>query len=81
MKGKVDIWWEDIKRVRDIKIDDLSWWEFKRIFRKNYLLERYYENKAKELYELKMGSTTDEEYSTKFIELIRYVLYRNDEKN
>ena len=37
LKGKADIWWEDVKWVRDIMTYDLSWREFKRIFRKNYL--------------------------------------------
>jgi len=32
-KGKAYIWWEYVKWVRDITIDDLSWWEFKRLFR------------------------------------------------
>ena len=60
LKGKAYIWWEDVKQVRDIRKDDLSWWEFKRIFMK-YLLERYYDNKAINFYKLKMGSTIDEE--------------------
>lgn len=58
----------------------MSWHEFKRIFRKKYFSERYYDNKAKEFYELKMGSMTYEEYTTKFLELLRYVLYLKDEK-
>lgn len=37
LKGKEDIWWEDVKWVRDIRTDNLSRWEFKRIFRKKYL--------------------------------------------
>ena len=80
LKGKVDIWWEDVKWVRDIKIDDLSWQKFKSIFRKKYFPERYYDSKAKELYELKMGSMIGEEYMTKFLELLRCVLYLMDEK-
>ena len=44
------------------------------------MLERYYDSKAKEFYELKMGSMTDEEYTTKFMELLRYVPYLKDEK-
>ena len=44
------------------------------------MLERYYDSKAKEFYELKMGSMTDEEYTTKFLELLRYVPYLKDEK-
>jgi len=57
----------------------LSWREFKRIFRKKYLLERYYDGKAREFYELKMGSMTNEEYTMKFLELLRYVPYLTDE--
>ena len=67
LKGKEEIWWEDVKWVRDIKMDDLSWHEFKRLFRKKYLSQRCYNSKAKELYELKMGSMIDEEYTTKFL--------------
>jgi len=28
LKGKADIWWEDVKRVRDIMTYDLTWYEF-----------------------------------------------------
>ena len=34
LKGKSDIWCEDVKQFRDIKTDDLSWQKFKRLFRK-----------------------------------------------
>jgi len=37
LKGKADIWWEDVNRVRDIRTKNLRWREFKRIFRKKYL--------------------------------------------
>ena len=47
LKGKVNIQWEYVKQVRDIRIDDLSQREFKRIFRKKYLSETYYDSKAK----------------------------------
>jgi len=71
---------EDVKRVIDTKTEDLNWNEFKRPLRKKYLSERYCDTKAKEFYELKMGSITAEEYTTKFLELLRYVLYLKDEK-
>eukprot|EP00253_Pinus_taeda_P032219 PITA_32219 len=80
LKGKADIWWQDVKQVRDIRTNDLNWWQLKRLFRKKYLSKRYYDNKAKEFYELKMGSMIDEEYTTKFLELLRYVPYLTDEK-
>jgi len=47
LKGKADIWWEDVKWDRDIMMEDLSLHEFKRIFGKEYLLERYYNIKVK----------------------------------
>ena len=69
-----------MKWVRDIKAEDLSLHEFKRLFRKKYLSERYNDSKAKEFYELNMGAMTDEEYMTKFLELLRYVPYLKEEK-
>jgi len=80
LKGKADIWREDVKQVRNIRIEDLSWPEFKRIFRKKYLSERCYDNKAKEFYELNMGSMIDEEYTTMFLDLLRHVPYLKYEK-
>jgi len=59
LKGKADIWWEDVKNVRCIHEEDLTWIKFERLLRKNYLSERYFDDKAKEFYELKMGSMTD----------------------
>lgn len=58
----------------------MSWHEFKILFRKKYLLERYYDSKAKEFYEINMESMIGEEYITKFLGLLRYVLYLKDAK-
>jgi len=69
-----------VKQVRDIRTKELSWHEFKRLFKKKYLLERYNENKSKEFDKLKMGSMTNEEYMIKFLALFRYVPYFKDEK-
>lgn len=69
-----------MKRVRGIRKKESSWHEFKRLFKKVYFPERYYDGKAKEIYELNMGSMTDEEYTTMFLELLRYVPYLKDEK-
>lgn len=52
---------------------NLRWHEFKRCLRKNYLSEKYYDSKAKEFYDLKMGSMIDEEYTSRFMEVFRYV--------
>ena len=53
--------------------------EIEKYFRSKYLSKRYFDNKAKEFYELNMGSTTDEEHMTKFLDLLWYVLYLKDE--
>jgi len=42
LKGKSEIRWEYVKWVRDMRIKELSWHEFKRIFKKKYLSQRYY---------------------------------------
>lgn len=44
------------------------------------MFDKYYDRKNKEVYELKMGSITNEEYTTKFLELLRYVPSLKDEK-
>jgi len=41
LRGKTNIWWKYVKQVRDIRIKDLSWHEFKRLFRKKNLSEMY----------------------------------------
>jgi len=40
--------------------------EFERLLRRTHPSKRYYDGKAKEFFELRMGSMTEEEYTTKF---------------
>jgi len=47
LKGKADIWWEDVKNIKDIYEEEFTWREFETLFRKKYLSERYYDDKAK----------------------------------
>ena len=70
MNRKASIWWEDLKNVKGIHKEDLSWEWFEKYFRKKYLYE-----KTKEFYELKLGKLTIEEYVSRFLELLRYVPY------
>jgi hypothetical protein len=44
------------------------------------LSEKYFDEKAKEFYELKLGQITIEEYVNEFLELLRYVPYIKAEK-
>jgi hypothetical protein len=77
---KEDIWWQDIKRVKSIKERKITWKTFKRYFKKQYLSEQYYEGKAKEFYELKLGNLTMKYLCSKFLSLLHYVPYIVDEK-
>ena len=45
------------------------------------MYERYYDGKAKEFYEFKMGSMTEEEYTMEFMEMLRYSPYLEDENS
>lgn len=56
LKGKADIWWEDVNNVKGINEEDLTWSGFEQLFKKKYLLEIYFDDREKELYELKMRS-------------------------
>ena len=75
LKGKAKIWWEDMNNVIGIQEYELTWREFDILFKKKYLSDRYYDNKEKELYGLKMGSTNDEDYTKILLEFLRYVPY------
>ena len=81
LKGKQDIWWEYVKNVKGICEDDLTWHEFDRLFKKKYLLERYFDDKAKEFYELQMDSMIEDEYTSRFLQLLRYVPYLKEENS
>ena len=56
LTGKVDIWWQDLKRVKGIMKKNINWSTFKKYFKKKFLSEEYYEERAKEFYELKLGT-------------------------
>lgn len=53
-KGKVDMWCEDSKDVKGIAEDNLTWGEFEKLFKNQYLFEWYYDNKAREFYDLRI---------------------------
>jgi hypothetical protein len=69
LNGKASIWWEDLRNVKGIWEKELSWNKFEKYFKKKYLSERYYDEKTKEFYELKLGQLTIDEYINKFLEL------------
>ena len=80
LKGKASIWWQDLKISHGLKENKLEWSYFKKLFKKKYLLEIYYQRKSKEFYELKLGQITMEDLINKFLELLRFVSYVKKEK-
>ena len=67
---KDDIWWQDIKRVKNIKEKYVTWRTFKKYFTRKKLSEQYYKERAKEFYDLKLGSMSMKELSSKFVSLL-----------
>jgi hypothetical protein len=55
LNGKASIWWEDLRNVKGVHEKDLSWKQFEKYFRKQYLSEKYMDGKTKEFYELRLG--------------------------
>jgi hypothetical protein len=67
LNGKDSILWEDLRNVKGIHEKELSWKQFENYFQKKYLSERYYDERTKELYEIKLGKITIDEYVNKFL--------------
>ena len=66
LTGKSDIWWQDIKRVKNLKEKDVTWRIFKKYFKNKLLSEQYYEERDNKFYEIKLGSMSMKELSSKF---------------
>jgi hypothetical protein len=47
LNGKASVWWEDLKNVKGVREEDLSWEWFEKYFWKKYLLEKYFDEKTK----------------------------------
>jgi len=58
LTGKAYIWWQDVKKVKNIKEKYVTWKMFKKYFKRKYLSEQYFEEKAKEFYEPRLRSMT-----------------------
>lgn len=43
LTGKVDIWWQDVKRVKILKEKYVTWTVFKKYFKRKYLSDQYFE--------------------------------------
>ena len=71
--------WDQLVQVQHIKEKSVTWREFKKYLEKKYLTKRYYDKKMKDFFELKLGSTTIDEYERRFMELLKYFSFIKDE--
>jgi hypothetical protein len=79
LNGKASMWRDHLVQVQHIKEKSFTLREFKKYFEKKYLTKRYYDKKIKDLFELKLGSITIDEYERRFLELLKYVSFIKNE--
>lgn len=80
LQGKATLWWEEIKTIKEINEQEVTWEHFQKNFKDRYLTERFYDDKAKDFNDLKLGQQTMDEFITKLTSLLRYVPYIHEEK-
>jgi len=80
LQAKATLWWEEVKMIRGVNEQDITWETFQRYFKEKYLTERFYDEKAREFHDLRLGQQTMDEFVTKFTSLLRYVPYIREEK-
>eukprot|EP00253_Pinus_taeda_P028520 PITA_28520 len=80
LQGKATLWWEEVKIVKGVTEQNITWDNFQRFFKERYLTERFYDEKAREFRDLRLGQQTMDEFITRFTSLLRYVPYIREEK-
>ena len=58
----------------------MEWSEFKKNFKKQYLSQNYYERESKEYYKLWLGQMAMDDLINKFLDLLRFVPYIQEDK-
>eukprot|EP00253_Pinus_taeda_P015904 PITA_15904 len=80
LQGKATLRWEEVKIVKGVTEQNITWDNFQKIFKERYLTERFYDEKAREFHDLRLGQQTMDEFVTHFTSLLRYVPYIREEK-
>ena len=52
---------------------------FKKYLKRRFMSKQYYEDRAKEFYDLRLGSMSMKELRRKFLSILRYIPYIIDE--
>eukprot|EP00253_Pinus_taeda_P010631 PITA_10631 len=80
LQGKATLWWEEVKIVKGVTEQNITWDNFQKFFKERYLTECFYDEKAREFHDLRLGQQTMDEFITRFTSLLRYVPYIREEK-
>ena len=80
LNGKETRWWRDLNHTKKHEVNEIRRSKFRRIFQKKYMSERFFERKAKEFHDLRMGSMTMDSFINIFLDLLHYMPYIKDEK-
>jgi hypothetical protein len=73
-------WWGNLERQLNLTPDIVSWELFEEMFRRKYLPAYYEEQQVWAFHALVQGNRTVEEYEIKFMELVKYVSYMENDQ-
>lgn len=80
LQGKATPWWEEVKTVRGVNEQSITWCKFQKYFKEKYLTGRFYDEKAKEFHDFHLGQVSMDEFITKLTSLLHYVPYIREAK-
>eukprot|EP00253_Pinus_taeda_P005263 PITA_05263 len=80
LQGKATLWWEEVKIVKGVTEQTITWENFQRYFKERYLTECFYDEKAREFHDLRLGLQIMDKFITRFTSLLHYVPYIREEK-
>eukprot|EP00253_Pinus_taeda_P030276 PITA_30276 len=80
LQGKATLWWEEVKIVKGVTEQTITWDNFQRYFKERCLTECFYDEKAREFHDLHLGQQTMDEFITRSTSLLHYVPYIREEK-
>lgn len=55
LQGKATLWWEEVKMVRGVSEQNITWENFHKYFKEIYLTKCFYDEKAREFHDLALG--------------------------
>jgi hypothetical protein len=73
-------WWGNLERQFPLTLGIVSWKLFEERFRRKYLPSYYEEQQVGAFHALVQGKRIVEEYEIRFMELVKYILYMDNDQ-